>query len=90
MYNMNKRVIKYFERKIIVSNVKLIVDRFEGEYAVCENEDGTMVDIRRDKLPKETKEGDVLIVEGDTFVIDVQATLERKEYIKKLMDDLWQ
>jgi len=87
---MNKRVIKYFERKIIVSNVKLIVDRFEGEYAVCENEDGTMVDIRRDKLPKETKEGDVLIVEGDTFVIDVQATLERKEYIKKLMDDLWQ
>lgn len=73
-----------------MSNVKLIVDRFEGEYAVCENEDGTMVDIRRDKLPKETKEGDVLIVEGDTFVIDVQATLERKEYIKKLMDDLWQ
>lgn len=73
-----------------MDNIKLIVDRFEGEYAVCENEDGTMIDIIRDKLPKETKEGDVLKVEGDTFVIDVQATLERKEYIKKLMEDLWQ
>lgn len=70
--------------------MKLILDRFEGEYAVCEKEDGTMVDIKRNTLPKETKEGDVLLVEGDSIIIDEQATLERKEHIKKLMDDLWE
>ncbi|SCG83796.1 hypothetical protein DW1_2232 [Proteiniborus sp. DW1] len=70
--------------------MKLIVDRFEGEYAVCEKEDGTMVDIKRDTLPKETKEGDILLVEGDSIIIDEQATLARKEHINKLMDDLWE
>lgn len=70
--------------------MKLIIDRFEGEYAICEKVDGTMVDIKRDILPKEAKEGDVLLVEGEHIIVDAQATLERKEYIKKLMDDLWE
>lgn len=70
--------------------MKLILDRFEGEFAICEKEDGTIVDIRRDLLPKEAKEGDILLFEGESIIIDEQASLERKEYIKKLMDDLWE
>ncbi len=70
--------------------MKLIVDRFEGEYVVCEKEDGNMIDIKRETLPKEAKEGDILLVEGDNITIDIQATLERKERIEKLLDGLWE
>ncbi len=50
--------------------MRLIVDRFEGTYAVCEQEDQTIVKIEKSKLPKGTKEGDVLIMDGDIISID--------------------
>lgn len=36
------------------------VDRFEGELAVCEQEDGRFVQLPRADLPAGVKEGDVL------------------------------
>lgn len=69
--------------------MKLIVDRFEGNYAVCEKEDGTIMNLGKDRLPKGVKEGDVLILEGESIVIDNNATLERKKYIEELMEDMW-
>ena len=32
--------------------MKYIIDRFEGKWAVCEAEDGKMIDIEKSKLPK--------------------------------------
>lgn len=72
-----------------VTILKLIVDRFEGNYAVCEKEDGTITNLGKDRLPKGVKEGDVLILEGESIVIDNNATLERKKYIEELMEDMW-
>ncbi|KYC62718.1 DUF3006 domain-containing protein [Heyndrickxia coagulans] len=43
-----------------------IVDRIEGEFAVCEKEDRTTVDIRLSELPSAVKAGDVLVVEDGT------------------------
>lgn len=70
--------------------MKLIVDRFEGDFVICEKEDGTMVDLKRDTLPEGVNEGDILFVEDDNIIVDEKSTLERKERIKKLMDDLWE
>mgnify|MGYP000990762675 CR=1 FL=1 len=70
--------------------MKIIIDRFEGEYAICETEDGEMINIKIVDLPNEAKEGDVLIFNGDIFIIDNEAKEKRKERIKKLMDDLWE
>ncbi len=69
--------------------MKVIIDRIEGKYAVCEKEDLEMIDIEIEKLPKGVKEGDVLIIEGENIQIDSEETENRKEKIKKLMDDLW-
>jgi hypothetical protein len=70
--------------------MKVIVDRFEGEYAVCEKEDKTMMDISINDFPTGVKEGDVLIITGDIISIDIGETAKRKENIKKLMDKLWE
>lgn len=70
--------------------MRVIIDRFEGKYAVCEKEDRSMVNIEKDKLPPEAREGDVLVLEGDKIYIDAVTTDERKRNIKKLMDELWE
>ncbi|MDF2503436.1 DUF3006 domain-containing protein [Clostridium sp.] len=69
--------------------MKVVVDRFEGKYAVCEKNDRTMVNIKRSKLPKELKEGDVLQIEGEIISIDLAETLKRKAEIKELTKDIW-
>ncbi|AJH78837.1 MULTISPECIES: DUF3006 domain-containing protein [Heyndrickxia] len=70
--------------------MKYIVDRIEGEFAVCEKDDRTTVDIRLSELPSGVQAGDVIIVEDGIPRIDRQLTKERKAQIKKLADELFE
>ena len=70
--------------------MKIIIDRFEGKFAVCEKEDGEIINIDISDIPKEAKEGDCLIKIDDKFIIDELETKKRKEEIDKLIDDLFE
>lgn len=61
----------------------IIIDRFEGDFAVAELEDGTMVDIPRAILPG-ISEGDVVSV-----VKNEQETKGRRNRIKRLFDEVF-
>lgn len=63
----------------------VIIDRFEGKFAVCEIEDGSMVDMPRQILPIESKEGDVLEV---SVKISKLKTKKRKKEINQLFNEL--
>jgi hypothetical protein len=76
-------------RQSVVKTDVLIVDRFEGGFAVCEREDGTMVDMDMKLIPDGTEEGDVLRVQNGVYAVDVDATAERTQRIRSLMDELW-
>lgn len=65
--------------------MKVIIDRFEGNYAVVELEDKSTVDMPKLLLPKEAKEGDSIEIR-----IDTQETESRKKRVEKLMNDLWE
>ncbi|MCA9766154.1 MAG: DUF3006 domain-containing protein [Carnobacterium sp.] len=66
-----------------------IIDRFEGELAVIEfGED--MRDIPKNKLPYDSKIGDVLIFEGDTITIDRASTAKLRNEIEELMKGLFE
>jgi len=70
---------------------KYIVDRFEGDFAICETKDKTFIKIERHKLPNNTKEGDFLIENDDgSFYVDIEATKERKKHIRKRLDSLFE
>ena len=64
--------------------MRYIIDRFEGEFAVCELEDMSMVNIPKKALPSDALEGDSILV-----TIDSAETEARKKKIGKLMDDLF-
>ncbi|SKC86996.1 DUF3006 domain-containing protein [Maledivibacter halophilus] len=70
--------------------MKLVIDRFEGDYAVCEKEDRIMIDIEKSKLPSDAKEGDVIVLIDGKYSIDLEETNKRKKEIEKLIDDLWE
>ncbi|WP_333859046.1 DUF3006 domain-containing protein [Clostridium sp.] len=72
-----------------MDGIKVVIDRFEGPYAVCEKEDRTMIDIKRIKLPSNAKEGCVLIIEGDKIIMDVGETERRKKHIESLTKNMW-
>jgi len=65
--------------------VKVIIDRFEEDYAVVELPDMSTVNMPVSLIPKGAKEGDVLVIS-----IDADETVKRRKRIKKLMDDLWE
>lgn len=70
--------------------MKIIIDRFEGNYAVCEKEDRTMINIDISKIPTNSKEGDILDIEKDKITIDSKFTKNRKKHINELIKDLWE
>lgn len=69
--------------------MKVIIDRFEGDFAVCEREDRSMIDIEISKIPSKAKEGDVLDISDDIITIDLEETERRKRKIEELTKDLW-
>lgn len=64
--------------------MKVIVDRFEGDYAVVEIAIGKCVNIPRVLVP-DAKEGDIIKIE-----IEKEETEEIKKYIKDLMNNVFE
>ena len=68
----------------------MIIDRFEGNFALCEQEDGTMIQVPRDQLPADAHEGAVLRMENGTWILDAEAERQRCIEIESLMDSLFE
>ncbi|MDD3270180.1 MAG: DUF3006 domain-containing protein, partial [Syntrophomonadaceae bacterium] len=64
--------------------MQVIIDRFEGAYAVVESEAKSMQKIKREEIPSAAREGDVLIHKDNIWTIDREASLERKQKIAAL------
>ena len=68
-----------------------IVDRFEGESAVLLDEAEQMVNVPKNSLTEDIREGDVVFLgESGIYRKDTEKTEKRKERMKKLMDTLWE
>lgn len=76
----------------------VVIDRFEENLAVCEDENRKMINVEKKFLPKEAREGDALEIsfnchrENQTMPqirIDIQKTIDRKKQIEEMTKDLW-
>jgi hypothetical protein len=71
--------------------MKLIIDRFEGNSAVCEKDDKTIVNIPKYRLPLDCREGDCLIMDSDgMYQKDDEAAKNRKKRICDKMNHLFE
>ena len=65
----------------------MIIDRFEGEFAVVENGD-VFENIPRHTLPIEASEGDVIVFDGEKWCVDTTETEIRRARIREKMNSL--
>lgn len=75
--------------------ITYLIDRFEEEFAVCENysenEDDEIImkNIEKDIIPDDAKEGDIIVVSEDGKIyIDYEQTKIRKEKMEELRKKL--
>ena len=82
--------IKELTERLKVMERELVVDRFEGNFAVCEDrKTKEMYNIDKSELPDDIKEGSILKFENGKYVIDKIEEQETADRIKDKMDNLW-
>lgn len=69
--------------------MEFIIDRFEGEIAVLEDENSNFTEIKKSLLPDNAKEGDCVVLKDGKYTINKETTANLKEEIDDLMDDLF-
>lgn len=68
----------------------LIIDRVEGGFVICEDENKDMFGIEIAEMPKEAKEGDVIDISDEGVItVNQKKTKERKERMGKKMGKLF-
>lgn len=71
------------------SDALFTLDRYEGEYAICEDRNtGKIFNVSKDQLPQNAKEGDILIFKDNTYQIDYKSTQTISKHINNLFDNL--
>ena len=69
--------------------MKYIVDRIEGNLAVCESENMSMSVICMSDLPDGTREGSVVIFENGTYTLCSEEEQDRRDMILALQDGIF-
>ena len=69
--------------------MRLIIDRFENGFAVCEREDLPHVRVEAGLLPDGAKEGSVIDFSDGVYTIDEAETLKRRREMSKKLRRLF-
>ena len=69
--------------------MKYAVDRIIEQIAVLENiETEDIVEVRLSELPKDVREGSVVISDGDVYALDLNEENDRRESIRERLERL--
>ena len=82
--------IQELTERLEMMEKELTVDRFEGEFAICEDrKDNKTYNIEKSKLPENIKEGSIIKLENGKYIkCEVQEN-EIADRIANKMEDLW-
>lgn len=67
---------------------KLIVDRITENIAILEKEDRSHIEVSLEKLGFEIRQGNVLIFDGENFILDIEQENIRRSRIFSLQEKL--
>jgi len=72
-----------------MDKVTHIIDRIEDGIAVLEcKATGEIIELPKSALPKSAREGHMLAKDGDTYVIDREATQKRRDEMKARLEKI--
>jgi len=70
--------------------MRLTIDSFEGDMAICEKEDRETIRIQKSRLPLAATEGDLIEWQGRSIRLLRKETKARRNEIERLMDDVFE
>ena len=62
---------------------RYIIDRIEENIAYCEDEQLETIELSRESLPENAREGDVLVEEDGVFAVDDARTEARRAAVRE-------
>lgn len=66
------------------------IDRFEGNFAVCENrQTGEIINIPIENLPENAKPGSILKFENNKYILDLETTKTEQEIVQNMISNLF-
>ena len=72
------------------SNSTFSIDRFENNFAICENrETSEFINIPLAILPTDIEEGSIIKFENGKYILDLEATKKEQQEIKNIVDNLF-
>lgn len=84
--NFSSELTNYINK----TNSSFSIDRFEGEFAVCENrETGDFVNIPKSELPANCKPGSILKFENGKYILDIEETKKEQDTVKNMVSNLF-
>ena len=88
--DISDNLINEASKKLGLDNEEFSLDRFEENRAILENrKTNEMIEVDRNRIPKDAKEGDILKFVDNEFKIDRELTNQKREEIKEKMNKIW-
>ena len=88
--DISDNLIDEASKKLGLDNEEFSLDRFEENRAILENrKTNEMIEVDRNRIPKDAKEGDILKFIDNEFKIDMELTNQKSEEIKEKMNKIW-
>lgn len=70
---------------------ELTIDRFEGNFVICEDREKNMFAIDKAEMVKGAKEGDIIVINDDGEIsVDKEKTQLRRKRIQAKEKNLWE
>lgn len=67
-----------------------VIDRIEDNLVVCQDENFNTIQINKDLIVGDLKEGYIIRKQEEKYILDEEKTIERNNKIKELMKGMWQ
>ena len=88
--DISDNLIDEASKKLGLDNEEFSLDSFEENRAILENrKTNEMIEVDRNRIPKDAKEGDILKFIDNEFKIDMELTNQKSEEIKEKMNKIW-
>lgn len=88
--DISDNLINEASKKLGLDNEEFSLDRFEENRAILENrKTNEMIEVDKNRIPKDAKEGDILKFIDNEFKIDRELTNQKREEIKEKMNKIW-
>lgn len=68
--------------------MQYIIDRIENDIVICEEDNGSKVKFSLEEIPKEAREGDVLLNINGVIQIDGEETDRRRQKMREKLNRL--